>query len=229
MLDTATGKCPLCGELASKVNSQGHTRTIKSKAVKRKPKAPNLDSYYHGLQPPFSDYYRIAKLFERKVWLEDREDLIQDIILDLTLVQSRLTETLTEPMLYRIASRKVADYWFSYYKRTAGLDCKHCSKAQRRKCKEDDLYRECAKAIKLESLNKPVLDTEGNLTELGDILADDKALDVGAWLDSQLFLKRFPARLVEIAERIYNGEALKGRDREYLSQFRRKTQLSLTI
>lgn len=179
---------------------------------------------YQGLKPPFSDYYRIAKLFEHKVWLDDRQDLIQDIILDLTLAQSRQTAPLPEAMLYCIASRKVADYWFAHCRMTAGLDCKHCSKAQRHKCKDDDLYRECPKLIKLESLNKLVIDSEGNLTELGNVLADDKALDIGISLDAKLYLKRFPARLVEIAERIYNSESLNASDRQYLSRYRRSQQ-----
>jgi len=42
-------------------------------------------------------------------------------------------------VMYRIASRIVADYWFSHYSYNSGLDCKHCSKAQRQKCKEDNL------------------------------------------------------------------------------------------
>jgi hypothetical protein len=69
----------------------------------------------------------------------------------------------------RIASYTVADYWFRHYKITNGLDCGHCSKAQRAKCKEDDLYSECPKAIKLEYLSKPIIDGEGNITELGDL------------------------------------------------------------
>ncbi|MFC2069301.1 hypothetical protein ACFLTP_09910 [Chloroflexota bacterium] len=86
--------------------------------------------------------------------------------------------------MHRIASRTVADYWLSHYSYNSGLDCKHCSKAQRRKCKENYLYSECPKAIKLEYLSKPILDSEGNLTELGNMIADDKALDLDGWVSS---------------------------------------------
>jgi hypothetical protein len=89
-----------------------------------------------------------------------------------------------------------------------GLDCGSCSKAQRRKCKEDYLYSECPKAIKLESLNKPIIDSEGHTTELGELIADDKALDLGAWLDAKTFLLGFPQRLLAIAHKLDNGDVL---------------------
>ena len=34
----------------------------------------------------------------------------------------------------------------------------------------------------MESLNKPIIDSEGNLTELGELIADDKAIDLDAWV-----------------------------------------------
>ena len=77
----------------------------------------------------------------------------------------------TEGTMYRIASRAVADYWRSQYQLNNGLNCSHCSKAQRAKCKGNDFYTECPKAIKLEYLSKPILDSEGNLTELGELIA----------------------------------------------------------
>ncbi|MFC2032358.1 hypothetical protein ACFLUS_03215 [Chloroflexota bacterium] len=106
--------------------------------------------------------------------------------------------------MYRIASRTVADYWFSHYSYNSGLDCKHCSKAQRQKCKEDNLYSQCAKAIKMESLNKPIIDSEGHTTELGELIADDKSLDLGTWLDAKTFKLTFPQRLLLIADKL-NG------------------------
>jgi len=61
-------------------------------------------------------------------------------------------------------------------------------RAQRQKHKEDSLYLECPKAIKLESLNKPIIDSEGHTTELGELIADDKTLDLDAWVDFRDFL-----------------------------------------
>jgi hypothetical protein len=112
---------------------------------------------------------------------EDRDDLLHDIILTLADVErNNGHKPFTEAVMYRIASRCVADYWRKHYKLTNGLDCGSCSQKQRAKCKEDYLYTECPKAIKLESLNKPIIDSEGNVTELGELIADDKALDLDA-------------------------------------------------
>ncbi|GAI61287.1 unnamed protein product, partial [marine sediment metagenome] len=129
--------------------------------------------------------------------------------------------------MYRIASFTVAQYWRTYYKLTNGLDCGSCSKAQRRKCKEDDLYSECPRAIKIESLSKPIVDADGNTTELGELIADDKAIDLDAWLDDNTFRLGFPQRLLDIAEKIDNGEALNKNDQKYLERYRHKAQISL--
>ena len=55
------------------------------------------------------------------------------------------------------------------------------------------LFRSVPKAIKIESLSKPITDSQGNVTELGDTIADDKAIDIGAWLDARTFLLQLPA------------------------------------
>jgi hypothetical protein len=133
----------------------------------------------------------------------------------------------TEAMMYRIASRRVADYWREHYKLTNGLTCCSCSKAQRRKCKEDDLYSECPKAIKLESLDKPILDGEGNLTTLGELIADDKALDLDGWVSSSTWELGYPKRLVAVAYRLKAGIPLTKTDRQYLWRFRKAEQKTL--
>ncbi len=97
-----------------------------------------------------------------------------------------------------------------------GLDCRHCSQAQRRKCKEDWLYGDCPKAIKLESLNKPVIGEDGELTELGELIADDKAIDLDAWVSSSTWEIGYPKRLVAIAYRLKAGTPLSNGDLLYL-------------
>ena len=129
--------------------------------------------------------------------------------------------------MYRIASRAQADYWRTYYKLNNGLDCHSCSKAQRQTCREKDLYRECPKAIKLENLNKPVLDDDGNLTELGNLIADDKALDLDAWVSGSTWELGYPKRLVDIAYRLKGGLPLTNADLLYLSRYRRQEQKKL--
>ena len=129
--------------------------------------------------------------------------------------------------MYRIASRTVADYWRSYYKASNGLDCGSCSKAQRQKCKEDNLYTQCPKAIKLENLNKPIIDSEGRTTELGELIADDKALDLDAWADAKTFILQFPNRLLQIALKLNTGDNLTHSDSQYLYKFRKREQKKL--
>ena len=159
---------------------------------------------------------------------EDREDLLHDIILTLAVAErNNGHKPFTEAAMYRIASRAVANYWRAYYKVNNGLDCHSCSKTQRHKCKEGDLYTECPKAIKLESLNKPIIDSEGNLTELGELIADDKATDLDGWVSSTTWELGYKRRLVDIAYKLDRGEALSSRDREYLRYWRQKDQKKL--
>jgi hypothetical protein len=131
--------------------------------------------------------------------------------------------------MYRIASRAQADYWRAYYKVNNGLDCHSCSKAQRQKCRSEDLYSECPKAIKLEYLEKPILDSEGNLTELGELIADDKALDLVARLDARLTLESYPRRFVQLAYKRYAGYPLTNAERVYYYKELKKAQKPLAI
>jgi hypothetical protein len=135
----------------------------------------------------------------------------------------------TVAMMYRIASYTVANYWRSYYKLANGLDCGSCSKARRQKCKEDDLYSQCPRAIKLESLSKPITDSEGNITELGELIADDKAIDLAEWLDRKTFLLGCPQRLIAIADKIRKGEGLTATDSQYLWRYRKRQQQPLPM
>jgi hypothetical protein len=134
---------------------------------------------------------------------------------------------LTEPAMYRIASVTVVHYWRAQYKLTNGLDCGSCSKAQRKECKEHDLYSECPKAIKLVYLSKPITDSEGNLTELGELIADDKAINLDAWLEGSTWELGYPRRLVEIAHKLDNGENLTATDSQYLWRYRKREQKTL--
>ncbi|MBA7626403.1 hypothetical protein ES703_33851 [subsurface metagenome] len=175
-------------------------------------------------------YIAIADRFQYKAKWQDREDLRQDIILRLAQVaRNNGHKPFTDRAMIRVASYVVADYWRTQYKITNGIDCGSCSKIQRRKCREDDLYRECPKAIKIESLSKPIIDSEGNITELGELIADDKAIDLDAWLDDKTFLLGFPKRLIDIAHKIKQGQALTNRERQYLWYWRKREQKPLDL
>jgi len=209
-------------------SSTTQPRHIKSRSNGRKRQAEANGNGYDQLDGEWLTYYKVASRFSHKARSQDREDLLHDIIVTLADVErNNGHKPFTEPMMYRVASVTVADYWRAQYKLTNGLDCGSCSKAQRRKCREDNLYGECPKAIKLQYLSQPVTDSEGNITELGELIADDKAIDLDTWLDIKSFLAGCPQRLIGIAHKINKGQALNDRDRQYLSRYRRHTQKTL--
>jgi len=173
----------------------------------------------------WTKYISIAEKFQHKARAQDREDLKHTIILRLAQVASKNgNKPFTEPAMYRVASITVVHYWREQYKLTNGLDCGSCGKAQRRKCRKDWLYPECQKAVKLEYLSKPIIDSDGNITELGELIADDKAIDLDQWLDSKAFLLGCPQRLIAIAHKIREGQKLTATDSQYLWRYRKKEQ-----
>ncbi len=222
------GVCQWCGHLAICQSSPTKPRSIKSRSNGHKRQAVVKSNGYDQLQGDWLAYYNVASRFTDRVKTQDKEDILHTIIATLADVErNNGHKPFTEAVMYRIASRTVADYWFSHYSYNTGLDCKHCSKAQRQKCKADYLYTECPKAIKLESLNQPIIDSEGNTTELGELIADDKALDLDAWVDARTFLLGFPQRLLVIADKLNNGEVLTNAEMIYLCRFRKREQRPL--
>jgi len=90
-------------------------------------------------------------------------------------------------------------------------------------------WREIMRLPPITSLNGTVNDGEGDETELCQMLADDKAIDIEAWLDAKQWLYRAPARLVKIAYRKVNGLPLADNERNYLYQQRKKYQAKLAF
>jgi len=222
------GICSWCNKPASCITATSKPRQFKSRSNGYKRQAPVHSNGYDHLEGEWLAYYKIASRFTDRVKAEDKEDILHTIIASLADVErNNGHKPFTEAVMYRIASRTVADYWFNHYSYNSGLDCKHCSKAQRQKCKEDYLYSQCPKAIKLESFNKPIINSEGHTTELGELIADDKALDLGAWLDARTFLLSFPQRLLEIAHKLDNGDKLTPTDSQYLWRFLKREQKTL--
>jgi len=227
-LETRQGLCQWCNKPASCQTTTAKPRHIKSRSNGRKRQAPVSDNGYDQLDGKWLTYYKIASRFSHKAKAQDREDLLQDIMVALAdVASSNGHKPLTEPAMYRVASITVVHYWREQYKVTNGVDCGSCSKAQRKKCRKDWLYSECPKAIKLEYLSKPIVDSEGNLTELGEHIADDKAIDLDAWLDDKAFLLGCPIRLVLIAHKRQEGIPLDHKDREHLRRFRQREQKRL--
>jgi len=180
-------------------------------------------------------YITVADRFQRKAISQDREDLRHDIILRLAEVAQRNgNKPLTTLSMIRVASYVVMEYWHSVNQGSVKVCVLSgvATKAKYAACKwqhKPFSCRECTYlAVRpMESLNQELDDGEGNTQALIDTLADDSAIDLDAWLDARRWLLGCPKRLVEVAYKRANGIPLKGRDREYLSQYHRATQKSL--
>ena len=224
------GVCQWCNKPASCQSSTSKPRHIKSRSNGRRKQANGNGNGYDHLEGEWLTYYKVASRFAHKAKAEDTQDLLHDIILTLATAERNNGHKLfTEAVMYRIASRAKDQYWRNYYTLNNGLTCGNCSSKQRRKCKEEWLYGECPKAIKLESLNKPVIDSEGNTTELGELIADDKAIDLDAWVSSRTWEIGYPKRLVAIAYNLKAGIPLTNREHQYLWYWRKREQKKLEL
>ena len=177
-------------------------------------------------------YYKVARGFVRRVKPEDRGDFLHDLLLVMAKVKAKydqIGKPLTEAGLIRVACYEVADYWRKWFKRNNGIDCSHCSQAQKRKCREEDLYRECPKATKMESLDKVIEDGNGDSTELHELIADDKAIDVVARLEARLTLQSYPHRFVMVTYKKYAGYQLTKNEQQYYWREAKKAQNKLVL
>jgi len=187
---------------------------------------------YDQLDGDYALFYKVAKGFVKRVKPDDRQDFLHDLILAMAKVKAKynlIGKPLSEAGLIRVACYEVADYWRKWFKRINGVDCGRCSTKQRHKCREEDLYRECPKAIKLESLDRVIEDGNGDRTELHELIADDNAVDVVARLDARLTLQGYPHKFVKIAYKQYAGYPLTNDERAYLYRHRRKAQKRLVL
>jgi hypothetical protein len=187
---------------------------------------------YDRLNGDWATYYKVAKGFLKRVKSEDRQDFLHDLILAMAKVKAKYDLTgkpLTEAGLVRIACYEVADYWRKYYRRVNGQECGQCSKVQKQKCREDNLYRECPKAVKFESLDRIIEDGNGDGTALHELIADDSAIDIIARLDARLTLQGYPHKFVRIAYKKYAGYPLTHEERTYLYRQRKKAQKSIIL
>jgi DNA-directed RNA polymerase specialized sigma24 family protein len=208
-------------------------RSLKSSRRRDIRQAQTIGNGYNQLEGEWLTYYRVASRFAHKAQAQDREDLLHDIVLTLAQIErNNGRKPFTELAMYRIASRKVADYWRDHYRLTNGCDCGHCSQSQRATCLKDWLgreysYHQCPKVRRMDALSRPVVDSEGNTTELGELIADDKALDLDAWVDSRTFWHGAPERLKRIALKLRDGEQLTGAEKFYLHKWRKREQIKL--
>ena len=185
---------------------------------------------YDQLEGEWLAYYKVAKNFTGKVKPEDREDFLHDLFLEYTKVATSYKakgKDLTTGGLIRIAQYRVADYWRKTFRRIHGRDCSNCSKSQRAKCKAGNLYSQCPKSIKLESLDTIIEDGNGNSSPLCELIADDNAIDLTSRLDAKLILESYPIRFVKLAYKRYAGYKLTSTEKEYYYRQAKKAQKKL--
>ena len=235
-LAEAEGKCQWCGRVSYRTLTTSKPRSESQRRHKKQPESRDIGEGYDQLPEPYLTYYRVAMRFAHKAMTGDKDDLLHSIIEGLAKVANHKAdkgEDFTEPAMHRTAEHIKDHYWYKHYAYTNGLSCRNCSKEQQAKCRynwahSDWAYSDCHRAMHLESLNQPITDGEGNTTELAELIADDKALDLAEWVDVRTFLIGAPIRLKSIAMKRSKGETLTGAERKYLTKLRKKTQLSLT-
>lgn len=141
----------------------------------------------------WGEYWETAKRFERKARAGEWQDLRHDIIVRLAEVAKEYQlegKTLTEAGMIRVASYTTRRYWYQK-----------------------------ARWGRITSLNAPIEDKDGNSIELIETIADDKAIDLEAWVDARTWLLGCPERLLQIAHKRLNQIDLSGWDRKYLKRF----------
>jgi hypothetical protein len=153
---------------------------------------------YTRLDGDWLDWYQVAHRFERKVPRQDRGDIRHNIIIELSKARARDGKPIPIKRAYRIASLVVALYW----------------------------RQETRKPLMV-SLDTEITNGDGDTTELMDTIADDKAIDLSAWLDAKTWLLGCPIRLVQIARKRIDGIPLDNKEHCYLRRFRRKEQKRL--
>jgi len=174
------------------------------------------------LEGDWRTYAKIAEYFVRKVKLEDREDFRHDLILEMAKVRAKYEakgKPLTEAGMMRVCSYELTAYWEKERFRARGIivDCGNCGKEQRQRCRDESPNLRCRKAKHLVSLNQ-VIDDDGK--EFWELLADDNALDLDAWVDARALLRRFPRKLIMIGYKQIAGMPLSNEEKAYLKRWR---------
>ena len=174
------------------------------------------------LEGDWGTYVKIAEWFVRKVKLEDREDFRHDLILEMAKVKAKYEakgKPLTEAGMMRVCSYELTAYWEKERMRARGIivDCGNCGKEQRQRCRDESPNLRCRKAKRFVSLNQAIGD-DG--MELWEVLADDNALDLDAWVDARALLRNFPRKLIMIGYKRIARIPLSNEEKAYLKGWR---------
>jgi len=226
-LEEKQGICQWCGRTANCTTTTTKPRQLKSSRSRRQKQADNGGNRYEQLSDQhgwisttegfrwgtvhWTTFYDVASQYANKPKAQDSEDLLHTIMLTLAVAErNNGHKPFTLGTLHRIARRCVADYWRTHYRLHNGIDCSLCSKAQRAKHER-----------------KGRVDSEGNMTELGELIADPDSLDRDFWDRESLWQLGYKPRLVAIANKLKVGEALSIADRKYLYKYRQQMQKKL--
>jgi len=232
-LETRQGVCRWCGSLATCQDQRTQAlRSIKSRSNGRKRQAQDHDNGYSQLDGEWADWLAVAKRYEYRVPSQDRLDMRHTILLELAKARHRDGKPLPLLRAYRIASLTVALYWREVNKASVKvciydglpkeLHCATCSQNGHKPCPYQAVRP-------IQSLDSETTDSEGNTVRLIDTVADDKAIDIEAWLDINLWLSGCPMRLVQIAQKRVDGITLTKTDRQYLWRYLKREQKPLPI
>jgi hypothetical protein len=153
---------------------------------------------YNQLEGEWREWLEVARKYEHKVPTQDKLDVRHNILLELHHARQRDGKPIPILRAYRIASLMVALYW-----------------------------RQLKRQPTMLSLEADIQLAEGEIVQLKDTIADDKAIDLSAWLDAKVWLLGCPMRLVQIAHKRLNGQALTNTERQYLWRFRKQEQKKL--
>ena len=209
--------------------------TQKPRPIKSRPKPERKQSVCNGydrLQGDWLTYYNVARTYEGKIPLPDRDDWRHDCILELEKAQRRDGKPLPDLRAYRIASLMVA----LYYRRLNGhlervclwngypqcLHCKTCQhKPQGKRC-------DWLAVRPVVDLDGQIVDEEGYTATLLDSVASDRVSDMpDLWYDINQLKGSLPTRLVEIGHKKLEGIPLTGSERFYLCKLRKRLQNNL--
>jgi hypothetical protein len=150
----------------------------------------------------YDKYIKVANRYQNKAKREDKEDLNHTIILSLAEAQLRLDNDsggqLSDIAMLRIASYECQKYW-----------------------------RVIKRQYTILSLNTEINYNDGDGIELIDTIANDKAIDLDAWIDARTWLLGCPIRLITIATKRLLDNPLNAKERQYLCRYRQKEQKSL--
>ena len=184
---------------------------------------------YEGkLEGDWAVFVKIAGYFVNKVPPQDREDFRQNLLVEMAKVKAKYAakgKPLTEASLMMVAEYERKDYYIKRRYRHFGFNCTRCSIEQRREC-ETKLPSECPKkkTHRIVSLNTILKDEDGDghkPTELIDLIADTKTIDLDARLDARSILKSLPKRVVQIGYKIYAGIPLETEEKKYLKRWQK--------